>query len=98
MEIKVDAEQVQKAVAEAILASTFGAQIKQIAERAGNEFVRTFDYTVAETLKQEARKIIIEEVTDKYLPQLREKVRATLNDKVVEDLVAAILKRLEGRW
>ena len=96
--IDVDPEQVNKAIAQAVLDSTVGVRIKQAIERSGDEFVRGFDYTLRQAVQEELRDTVKREILEKHLATIRERVEAGLTQKVIDDLIQGLLKRIADKW
>ena len=94
MEIKVDAEQVNKVVSEAIINSVIGDRLRKSIEEQVKNIDRYIDNPIKAVIDQHVKDAITFLVVNEYLPQIREKVKAQLADEVVEKLTSQALERL----
>lgn len=93
MEVKLDAEVVERAVADAIVNSAIGAQIKQ----AVNDTLKAWDSPIRGAINRVIAEIALKIVREEYEPQIREAVKAKMQEETVDAFVGifweAVIKR-----
>lgn len=98
--LKIEPEQVNKMVSDAIMNSVLGAKMKEGIEEAVKKMTTSTGYgysqsspiaDIAQTfVRNEMSKIISEE----FGTQIREKVRAALTDQFTDEIIGVMVKKL----
>lgn len=85
MEVNLDAKDVNEYIAQAVLDSTLGKQIKKEIEEA-LKGAYSYDAPVKRVVQSEMNTLIHTMITEEYAPIIRKKVQRYVTDEILNDL------------
>ena len=89
MEIKIDAEPVNAAIAEAIINSAIGEQLKAAITKEMDKLSRSYDNPIEKVVEEEILKIIRLTISSEHIEAIKTAVSAKVTDAVVDDVFSA---------
>ena len=90
IEVNIAAEDINKLVAQAVLESAIGVQVREVIEEA----LRTYDFrqSVGRVVRSEVSKLIRQLLTTEYAERITEGVRTQISVEVAQDLAGKALQ------
>lgn len=88
IKVNIDPEQVNKAVADAIIKSAIGDKIRDGVQRATAELTCTWQNPIDEAIKAQVNMIVRDVIS---APEFIEKIKAHIHEKLTEQMVTELL-------
>ncbi len=93
IEVKIDAASIEKQVTEAIIATSFGTQLKAAIDdglkRLGNSY--SYDNQLKKWVEEKMREIVFDHVKKQYTAQIEDSVRAWLTSEKLETITNQVI-------
>jgi hypothetical protein len=92
--ISLDADGIQRYIADAIIASSIGKEVKRAIDEQVKKLGYSYENAVSKAVSEAVKSYVIRLVDTEYKEQLREAVRAQLNETVINKLVSTVIDRV----
>lgn len=96
--VSIDPEQVNKAVAEAIIQSTIGEELERIISREVEKLSRSYNNPIEGVVQRQVELAITTTIHDNYAVKIRELVAEKVTEKFTDDLFEKLWRSFEGRY
>lgn len=93
-DLKLDAEQVQKTVAQAVMDSALKPELDKVAAKVAKEFCEGWGLILQRAVEAEANRLVSETIRTKYKEQLEQAVERYFDKEKMD----RILEIFEGLW
>jgi glutamyl-tRNA reductase len=92
--ISLDAKGIQQYIADAIIASSIGAEVKRAIDEQVKKLGYSYENAVSKAVADAVKTYVIRLVDTEYKEQLREAVKKQLNEEVINKVVSAVIDRV----
>ncbi len=91
LNVNIDPEQINKLVADAVLQSAIGVQVKRIVDEAVKNLSRSYDNPIEAVVKEEIRRLVTQTLMNDHATDLKAKVVAAVSEKLTSEFVVKII-------
>jgi len=97
IEVNVTPEQINEAVAGAIIKSSIGKALAEVIDAQVKKLSQSYDNPIAPVVQDEIGKAIRVLIADNFLPQIKAKIAEKLTDEVIADMFEKMWRAFMGR-
>lgn len=98
LNVNINPEDINKLVADAVLQSTIGVQVRKIVEDKVKELAQRYDNPIQKVVEYEISNIIRQVLIEKHSDEMKKKIEEELSKQMSSEFVTKVVERGLSRY
>ena len=97
--VGITAEQVNQALAKAVLESAIGRELKKIVDAKAEEFRRgSWNNPLENAVDEEMKRLVMQVMAQEFGPHIKQRLKELLTEKITDDFVSKLWEKALERY